>query len=126
MHRESSDGAELAVCEGCGGVWLNDGRLADLRAQPVFVQEQLLERLRERPNRGLGQMEPVLTCPRCLVPMMPEDVGLIAREPVLTCPKCFGSFLAEGRLEELLEVVAAGRAAEGGRGAPRRRPRPAR
>jgi Zn-finger nucleic acid-binding protein len=104
LRREVSDGVDLGFCPDCGGTWLEDGRLTDLRAQPGFLQDQLVGRLKSRGQVGVGALEQRFSCPKCRLALQPEDLGVLSAVPIFTCPKCFGSFLECGRLADFLGV----------------------
>lgn len=102
MRVEGLNGIQFGFCGGCGGVWLEDRQLDQLRAQPVFQQEAMLDGLAQG-SRSLPMLSGVTpSCPKCHVSLMPELLGMVSTEPIQTCPTCLGSFLEGGRLAHLL------------------------
>lgn len=102
LHLESLNDIQFGFCDGCGGTWLEDRQLDQLRSQPVFQQEAMLDRI----GSGSGSL-PLLSgvtpsCPKCHVSLVPELLGMVSTEPIQTCPACYGSFLEGGRLAHLL------------------------
>lgn len=102
MSREESDGVVFGVCDGCAGVWLEEGVLTRLRSQPGYQQEDLAYALSKR--RPVRECRPASDyyCPNCRAPMFGIQLGMLTTELVSSCPECHASFLERGRLSDLL------------------------
>jgi Zn-finger nucleic acid-binding protein len=101
LHEAESRGVVVGACDGCGGVWAEEGRLDSLLRQPEPVREQLI-RLVERVRTGkIHKLNPGLLCPKCELVMLRAPM-MVSSEPIESCTRCNATFLEDGVLAVML------------------------
>jgi Zn-finger nucleic acid-binding protein len=100
----NSAGVKLQCCEGCGGAWVEDGRLSALLVQPWDVQDQLLRDMGRIRTGRVKQYQQQLMCPQDGLILFPTPFGMMSPRPIDTCPQCRASFLDYGTLEQILKA----------------------
>lgn len=94
---------QVVVCDGCGGVWLEQDRLGALLFQTWEQQDRLLEAVRRLRTGRVRKFNPVLVCPFCRLMMFSAPLGRLTQHPVHTCPKCRAVFLPHGVLDQVIQ-----------------------
>jgi Zn-finger nucleic acid-binding protein len=102
LHRLESERVEYSACDGCGGVWLEHGRLGALLLQPPSAQEQILKEVAKTHTGRIKKLHPEIFCPHCGLIMFVAPMGMLTQRPVATCPKCNAAFLDHGILDEIM------------------------
>jgi Zn-finger nucleic acid-binding protein len=97
-----SDGVNIQACDGCGGVWLERGRLGALLMQDVPTQDRLLSTIGKVRSGRIKAMQPGLVCQDCKLVMFAIPQGILSSQPVDTCPGCTSQFLEYGTLNQML------------------------
>lgn len=102
LHRVDSDGIFVDGCDGCGGVWLERGRLSALVFQSREKQEWVKGKVREIASGRIRKLNDQILCPDCGLIMFPKTIGTITQHPICTCPQCTANFLDADAVEEVL------------------------
>jgi Zn-finger nucleic acid-binding protein len=118
MRCEAVPSAEIDVCDGCEGLWIDwfDGEVHTLAVEAESARAE-----RGTPPPGMfapaGAAAP--TCPRCHAALAPElyrfgdasDDELVTGVELFRCPECAGSFIPRPSAHLLLDRVREPRAA---------------
>jgi Zn-finger nucleic acid-binding protein len=92
----------VAACDGCGGTWLEHGRLGALLLQPLEARQALLKEIARRRTGKVHKLHESLVCPFDELVMFSAPIGMMCLTPVDTCPRCTGQFMDHGVLDEVL------------------------
>jgi Zn-finger nucleic acid-binding protein len=95
LHEVESRGVKVGACDGCGGVWAEEGRLDELLRQPVEQRELVIQQVERIRTGKIRKLSPGLVCEACQL-IMPRAPMMVSAEPLDTCPGCGASFLDEG------------------------------
>ncbi|HMY17475.1 MAG TPA: zf-TFIIB domain-containing protein [Polyangium sp.] len=104
-------GVEIDQCQGCGGVFLDEGELRKIqdaagRTKSSDITPSHIQRVyaRGRDRAKYGDNPPTLTCPACSGEMAPRDWGYGSEVTIDTCLECLGVWLDYTELETLEEL----------------------
>lgn len=97
-----SGGLEVGACEGCGGVWMEQGLLGGLLMQHLEMQDALLENVRSVRTGSIVRVNPALVCVHCRNVMFAAPLGNLTSRPVHSCSTCLATFLPRGVLDEII------------------------
>lgn len=104
MRRLESDGIVLGGCDGCGGLWLERGRLGAILFQSLELRARMMAQLKKQRTGRIKKLHQELVCPQCGLLMFATPMGMAVRDPVDTCPRCQAVYmdyeLVEGFLLE--------------------------
>ncbi len=104
-------GVEIEQCNGCGGVFLDEGELRKIQSAasktksnvtPPSPIKRAYARGHERAKHGGNP--PTLMCPACNGEMAPRNWGFGSEVTIDTCLECFGVWLDYTELETLEEI----------------------
>lgn len=122
MRSEPVPSAEVDVCDGCGGLWVDwfDGEVQTLAAEAEARRLERDGRAHVAPAgaRTMRPAEATPTCPRCLRPLALEhhrfsdasEGELVTGVELLRCAECAGSFVPRASAHLLLDRVREPRA----------------
>lgn len=102
LHRIDSDGIFVDACDGCGGVWLERGRLSAMVFQSREQQQWIKSKVREIATGRIRKLNDQILCPDCGLIMFPKTIGTITQHPICTCPQCTANFLDADAVEEVI------------------------
>ena len=103
LRRAEVQGVRIGGCEGCGGAWLESGRLSALAARSVEEQQDLIAQIEECRTGVLKAFQRQLYCTKCELMLFPTTL-MMSDISVDSCPGCGGAFLDHGRLAEVLAL----------------------
>lgn len=114
MRAEPLPNAEVDVCDGCGGLWVDwfDG---EVRAVAVFAEAARVDRGTPPPAVvGAVLANGTSMCPRCMSRLVSEMVpfgdatnrNLVKDVELLRCRDCVGSFVPRSSAHLLLDRVS--------------------
>ena len=86
-------GVSVEICNGCGGAWLQEGRLSALNFQDDSAREELLWEARRIRSGRLKKIQYELFCPKDALILLAKPIGMLTRTPILTCPQCQANFI---------------------------------
>lgn len=95
LHEVESHEVRVGACDGCGGVWAEEGRLDALLRQTAAQRELVIEQVERIRTGKIRKLSPGLICEACQL-IMPRAPMMVSSEPLDTCPDCGASFLDEG------------------------------
>ncbi|HEU4754096.1 MAG TPA: zf-TFIIB domain-containing protein [Armatimonadota bacterium] len=104
MHEVESGNVRIAACDGCGGVWLERGRIGALLLQDVDTQDRLLQAIRKLRSGRIKKLQQGLVCQGCKLVMFAIPQGILSSKPIDTCPGCTAQFLDFGVLDQMLHA----------------------
>ncbi len=96
-------GVDVSACEGCNGVWLENGGLGALLMQSREMQDRLLDEIRHLRTGSIVRINPALVCFHCRSVMFAAPMGTVTSRPVHACSTCLTNFLPRGVLEEVFD-----------------------
>jgi Zn-finger nucleic acid-binding protein len=100
--REVVSGAvKIGACDGCNGVWAEEGMIVDLLRQPASAREQVLRQVERTRTGKIRKLHEGLVCRTCELILLRAPM-MVSSEPVDTCPGCSATFLEEGVLPLML------------------------
>lgn len=100
MQEVNQQGVPVGFCPSCKGMFLDEGKINYLVANPMAVNQKLAEGL-------INESESSRLCPKCSVPM--TKGGLMDRDlEINRCPTCKGLFFDTGELPELSKLSEQG------------------
>jgi Zn-finger nucleic acid-binding protein len=102
FHRFVVESVEVGLCDGCGGAWLEEGRLGALLQQSAADHDALLHQAARVRSGKIRQLNGEILCPKCGLIMFATRVGMVSDDPVATCPQCRACFLDHDLLEPTL------------------------
>jgi Zn-finger nucleic acid-binding protein len=95
-------GVSVEICSGCGGAWIQEGRLSALHFQDEAAREELLWEARRIRSGRLKKVQYELFCPKDALILLAKPIGMLTRTPILTCPQCQSNFIDFQNLPEFL------------------------
>jgi Zn-finger nucleic acid-binding protein len=102
LREAESENVRIGACDGCGGTWLEHGRLGALMLQSLEARAELLKEIARRRTGKIHKLHEGLVCPFDQLLMFSAPIGFITTEPVDTCPVCTSVFMDQGVLDEIL------------------------
>ena len=102
MRRLESDGIVVGGCDGCGGLWLERGRLGAILFQSMELRARLMTQLEKQRTGRIKKLHHELVCPQCELLMFATPMGMVVQEPVDTCPRCQAVYMEYELVEGFL------------------------
>jgi len=97
LRQVESAGVRIGACDGCNGVWAEEGNLIDMLRQPAAAREQVIRQVERTRTGRIRKLNEGLVCRTCELIMLRAPM-MVSSEPVDTCPGCSATFLEEGIL----------------------------
>jgi uncharacterized protein len=91
-------GVKVHVCNGCKGIWFDQGELRKLDKNNKALNSALEDALKS-PRNNNNQRGPI-KCPKCAIPMQTHKYAKAKEVNVDECYGCGGFFLDYGELTE--------------------------
>lgn len=101
LREVESNDVKIGACDGCNGVWAEEGRLIALLRQPASAREQVIRQVERVRTGKIHKFHPGLVCPICDLILLRAPM-MVSSEPVDSCPGCSATFLEEGVLPLML------------------------
>lgn len=101
LREVESTGVTIGACDGCNGVWAEEGKLVALLRQPVAAREQVIRQVQRTRTGKIRKLNEGLVCRTCDLILLRAPM-MVSSEPVDTCPGCSGTFMEEGVLPLML------------------------
>jgi Zn-finger nucleic acid-binding protein len=95
LHEVESLDVKVGACDGCGGVWAEEGRVGELLRQTAAQREATIQQVERIRTGKIRKLSPGLICEACQL-IMPRAPMMVSAEPLDTCPGCGATFLDDG------------------------------
>jgi len=115
MRCEAVPSAEIDVCDGCGGLWVDwfDGEVRTIAVEAEVARVDRGALLRAHPVDGTNAARGSGACPRCQRQLANElyrftdasEDELVSGVELLRCAECAGSFVSRASAHLLLDRV---------------------
>lgn len=101
LREVDSTGVKVGACDGCNGVWAEEGQVIELLRQPAVVREQVIRQVERTRTGKIRKLNEGLVCRTCELILLHAPM-MVSSEPVATCPGCASMFLEVGVLPLML------------------------
>jgi len=93
------EGLRVDACPGCGGIWFDEGELAQLAKAGAGALRRLDD---QHADTGFYTRRPEARCPTCRKPLTPFSLPYAPEVTLDGCRECRGVWVDEGELSALV------------------------